>query len=125
MPCALLGERVCTIFEKKCACFLWLELAVSGQKTLTEANAGEQAEAALRRKAGGEQGLEDVVGKGQRDHGLIGRVYHQQGDPQTQEPEKKNEWVVRNLASGGSVRQSYILCIRPFIPSKRVISERL
>lgn len=62
-------------------------------KTLTEANAGEQAKAVLRREAGGEQGLEDIVGKGQGDDGLIGRVNHQHGDPQTQEPgtKKKNQ----------------------------------
>ncbi len=56
---------------------------------LTEADGSEQAEAILRREAGGEQRLQDVVGKRQRDHGLVGRVDDQHGDPQTQETETK------------------------------------
>ena len=56
---------------------------------LTEADSSQQTQAVLRREARGEQRLQDVVGKGQRDHGLVGRVDHQHGDPQTQEPETK------------------------------------
>lgn len=48
---------------------------------LTEADGSQQAEAVLRGEAGGEQRLQDVVGEGQRDHGLVCRVYHQHSDP--------------------------------------------
>lgn len=67
---------------------------------LTEADGSQQAQATLRREAGGEQGLQHVVGKGQRDHSLVGRVDHQHGDPQTQEPEEKRE----GGREGGTVR---------------------
>lgn len=58
---------------------------------LTQADSSQQTQASLRREAGGEQRLQDVVGKGQRNHGLVGRVDHQHGDPQTQEPGTKRK----------------------------------
>ncbi|RCU34645.1 hypothetical protein DVA81_19170, partial [Acinetobacter baumannii] len=47
---------------------------------------------------GGEERLQDVVGKRQRDHGLVGRVDHKHGDPQTQEPEteRRDDGTVTN-----------------------------
>lgn len=58
---------------------------------LTEADGGQQTQAVLWGEAGGEEGLQDVVGERQRDHGLIGRVDDQHGDPQTQEPGTKKK----------------------------------
>lgn len=48
---------------------------------LTEADGSQQTEAVLRGEAGGEQRLQDVVGERQGDHGLVGRVDDQHGDP--------------------------------------------
>lgn len=56
---------------------------------LTQADGSQQSQAVFWRKAGGEQRLQDVVGERQRDHGLVGRVDDQHGDPQAQEPERK------------------------------------
>lgn len=56
---------------------------------LTEADGSQQPQAVLWGEAGGEEGLQDVVGERQRDHSLIGGVDDQHGDPQTQEPGTK------------------------------------
>lgn len=75
---------------------------------LTEADGGQETQAVLRREAGGEQRLQDVVGKRQRDHGLVGRVDHQHGDPQPQEPEQEHKrgglQAVRNTEAGEKQR---------------------
>lgn len=62
---------------------------VKHKSLLTEADGSQQTQAVLRREAGGEQRLQDVVGESQRDHGLVGRVDDQHGDPQPQEPAKR------------------------------------
>lgn len=63
---------------------------------LTEADGSQQTQAALWREAGGEQWLQHVVGKGQRNHGLVGRVNDQHSDPETQEPEgRKRDGMFR------------------------------
>lgn len=75
---------------------------------LTEADGSQQTQAVLRWEAGGEQWLQHVVGKGQCNHGLVGRVNDQHGDPETQEPEgKKREeggGMVRVMAGNKAVR---------------------
>lgn len=58
---------------------------------LTETDSSQHTEAALWWKAGGEQRLQDVVGEGERDHGLVRRVDDQHGNPQSQEPEAQSE----------------------------------
>ena len=54
---------------------------------LTQTDAGQQPQAILWWEAGGEERLEDVVGEGQSDHSLVGRVDDQHGDPQSQKSE--------------------------------------
>lgn len=51
---------------------------------LTQADGSQQTQGGVWGQAGGEQGLQDVVGEGERNHSLVGGVDNQQGDPQTQ-----------------------------------------
>lgn len=62
---------------------------------LTQADGRQQSQAVFWREAGGEQRLQHIVGERQSDHGLVGRVDDQHGDPQTQEPERKRKEVGR------------------------------
>lgn len=81
--CSCTTLHVECLVTKLCTAF---PFAGRAAETLTEADGSQQTQAALRREAGGEQRLQHVVGKGQRNHGLVGRVDHQNGNPETQEP---------------------------------------
>lgn len=63
-------------------------LPLSPSKVLTQADGSQQAQAVLRGEAGGEEGLQHVVGEGKGDNGLVSGVDDQHSDPQSQESEQ-------------------------------------
>lgn len=58
-----------------------------GIKLRTQADGCQETQGNLWRQAGGEERLQDVGSKGERDHGLARRVNHQHSEPQAQEAE--------------------------------------
>lgn len=53
---------------------------------LTQADGSEQTQTILWGEAGGEQRLQDVVGKGESNNRLVSGVDHQHSNPQPQKP---------------------------------------
>lgn len=88
---------------------------------LTEADGSQQTQAILWREACGEQRLQDVVGKGQRNHSLVGRVDHQHSDPQTQEPETKRRERVARLQTNRHGRTGRVINRRKYITKKYMV----
>lgn len=50
---------------------------------LTYDDSSDEADSRVRSGAGGVEGLNEVVGEGERDHGLTGRFHNQQRRPKS------------------------------------------